>query len=160
MRCSKDTELELKHLLVDRQTELAILTKAHESEVTRLKREKDLQINELNREVATARKAYEPVAEKYKSVELAKAQQEESDVKIRALAVAPGRPIGRRTSLDTLVALVVGLMLSVLLAFVLEYAQSISLAESSQREIDLSPSPTPGLELDSPSLPRAKLAGH
>jgi len=95
----KDTALELKHLLVDRQTELAVFTKAHESEVTRLKREKDFQINESSREVAAARKAYEPVAEKYKSVELAKAQLEESDVRIRALAVAPGRPIGRRTSL-------------------------------------------------------------
>lgn len=156
----KDTELELKHLLVDRKTELAVLTKAHESEVTRLKREKDFQINESNREVAAARRAYEPVAEKYKSVELAKVQLEESDVKIRALAVAPGRPIGRRTSLNTPVALVVGFMLSVLLAFVLEYAQSISLTESPQAEIDISPSPTPGLELDSPSPRQANLAGH
>ena len=152
--------MELKHLLVDRQTELAVFTKAHESEVTRLKREKDFQINESNREVAAARKAYEPVAEKYKSVELAKAQLEESDVRSRALAVAPGRPIGRRTSFNTLVALVVGFMLSVLLAFLLEYAQSILLSESPQREIDISPSPMPGLELDSPSAIRANLAGH
>ena len=150
----------LKHLLVDRQAELEILQKTHHGEMTRLNRGKDFQINESNREVAAARKAYEPVAERYKSVELAKAQLEESDVKIRALAVAPGRPIGRRTSLNTLVALVVGFLLFVLLAFVLEYAQSISLTESPQREIDISPSPTPGLELDSPSPRQANLAGH
>ena len=63
--------------------------------------------------------------------------QEEPDVKIGALAVAPGRPAARRTSLNTLIALVVGFTLSVLLAFLLEYVQSISVTASSKREIEV-----------------------
>ena len=67
--------------------------------------------------------------------------------------------MGRRTSLNSLIALVVGFMMSVMLAFVLEYAQSISLTESSGRDVQVSPSRSPGLELDSPSATRRKLAG-
>jgi len=155
----KDRELELNNLLADSQAELEILHKTHESEMTRLEREKAFQVTELFREVDAARRAYEPVAERYRSIELTSVQQG-PDVKIAAVAVAPGRPAARRTSLNTLIALMVGFMLFVQLAFVLEYAQSISLTESPQREIDISPSPTPGLELDSPSPRHANLAGH
>ena len=68
--------------------------------------------------------------------------------------------MGRNTILNTLMALVVGFMLSVMLAFVLEYAQSVSVAESSERELEASPSGTPGFELDSPTATHRKLAGR
>ena len=56
-------------------------------------------------------------------------------------------------------ALVVGFMLSVMLAFVLEYTQSILLVESSDRKIEASLSGTPGFESGSPSASRRQLAG-
>jgi len=145
----KDRELELNNLLADRQVRLANLQKTDESEMTRLRRESDFQVNELTREVDAARRGYESVAEKYRNVELAKVQ-EEPDVKIGALAVAPGRPAARRTSLNTLIALVVGFTLSVLLAFLLEYVQSISVTASSKREIEVPSSRSPGFGLDPP----------
>jgi len=56
---------------------------------------------------------------------------------------------------------VVGLMLSVMLAFVLEYAQTISLTDPLEREIDIPPSRSPEYELDSPSTTtHRKLAGR
>ena len=156
---NKDSALELKDLKNERQAELEILQKTYASEMSRLRRERDFQENELTREVNAARRAYEPVAENYRNVELAKVQQQPY-VKIGALAVAPGRPLARRTGLNTLIALVVGFMLSVMLAFVFEYAQSMSLTDSSEREIKVSSSRSPEYELDSPSTTHRKLAGR
>jgi len=156
----KDRELELSNLMVDGQAELEILKKTQNSEMTLLEGERDFAVNELNREIYVAQRTYEPVVAKHRSIELAKVQ-EEPDVKIGALAVAPGLPIGRKgTSLNTLMALLVGFMMSVMLVFVLEYAQSISLFESSEGRVQASPSGTPGLELESPSATHRKLAGR
>jgi len=147
---------------VDGQAELEILKKTQKSEMTLLERERDFSVSELNREIYVARRIYEPVAakyERYRSLELAKVQAE-PDVKIGALAVAPGLPIGQRSaSLNTFIALVVGFMLSVMLAFVLEYAQSISLTDSSERERKVLRTQSLGFETDSPSATRRKLAG-
>ncbi len=158
----KDRELELNNLIVDGQAELDILKKTQKSEMTLLERERDFSVNELKREIYVARRIYEPVAAKYEiygSVELTEVQ-EEPDVKIAALAVAPGRPMARRTSLNTLMALLAGLMLSVMLAFVLEYAQSISLTDFSERAIAVPSSQNPELKLDSSSTTHHKLAGR
>ena len=155
----KDRESELNNLLAERQSQLEMVKKTSNNEMTLLEREKDFNVDGLTREKNAAQVTYETLAKQYESARLAK-MEEEPDVKIGALAIVPERPMARRTGLNTLLALVVGLMLSVLLAFVLEYAQSISLTQPPQREIDISPSLTPGLELDSPSAVHPKLAGH
>ena len=154
----KDREMELKSLVLNRQAESEILKKTYNNEMTLQKRERDFEVNGLTREKNAALATYGTLAKKYESAQLAEVE-EEPDVKIGALAVAPERPMARRTRLNTLIALVVGFMLTVMLAFVLEYAQSISLTDSPEREIEVSPSQTPGLALDSPSATRPKLAG-
>jgi len=114
----KNREWELNNLLAKGQAQLEILRKEYNGEIALLEREKDFNVDGLTREKDAARVTYESLAEKYESARLAKVE-EEPDVKIGALAVAPGRPMARRTRLITLIALVAGFMLSVMLAFVL-----------------------------------------
>jgi len=156
----KDRELELNNLMVERQAQLGNLERGRDSETILVERERDFYVDGLTREKDAAQVTYETLAEQYESARLAKVE-EEPDVKIGALAVAPERPMARRTRLNTLIALVVGFMLSVMLAFVFEYAQSISLTDSSHREIKVPLSRSPEIELDSPSTTtHRKLAGR
>ncbi len=78
--------------------------------------------------------------------------------RLRVPDFVPQGFIGYRLGEDQIVRL--GLMLSVMLAFVLEYAQTMSLTDSPEREIEISPSRSPEYELDSPSTTHRKLAGR
>ncbi len=68
--------------------------------ITLVERERDFYVDGLTRERDAAQATYETLAEKYESARLAKVE-EEPDVKIGALAVAPQRPIRPRTMLNT-----------------------------------------------------------
>ena len=110
----------LKKAAAERETRRAILQANRNTETSLLKREADLEIARRARESQNAKKTYGTLAGKFQEAMLAHAEQD-PDVKVGSLAVLPLRPVGPRTSLNTLVALTLGLFLSVGLAFVVEF---------------------------------------
>lgn len=113
----------LTRLILSKELELEKLKREKETALALLRRERDFRVSELKREVESLRGTYSTLAQKYEVARLAKAE-EDPDVKVWGYAVAPKSPIRTRTMLNTAVALVTGLMLSVMLAFLLEYLQS------------------------------------
>lgn len=114
---------ELTQLILSKELELEKLKREKETALALLRRERDFRVSELKREVESLRGTYSTLAQKYEVARLAKAE-EDPDVKVWGYAVAPERPVRPRTMLNTEIALVAGLMLSVMLAFLLEYLQS------------------------------------
>jgi len=118
----EDRKLALTNLLADREQELRSLKKRHEVEIAQLQRQRDEEVEALTRDAETARAAYATVAETNESSRLA-SLEEESEVRIWAPAIAPHRPLPSRMMLNVVTALVVGLILSILLAFLIEQVQ-------------------------------------
>jgi capsular polysaccharide biosynthesis protein len=135
----KDRELGLKSLQLEGEAQLEIMKREFEINVARLEREKGLLIDQLEREILSVRVTYQNLAGRYETAKLAKADVE-SDVKVGALAVKPNLPMAKNTRFNVLTGLGVGFILSVMLAFVLEYVQLISLTVSAERKLEGSPS--------------------
>ncbi len=127
-------------LLLTKQMELTRLTRNRDTELTLLKREQAFKVGQLQREVDNSQTAFKTLAEKWEVAKLAQAEQAQ-DVKIGARAVAPRRAVSPRPLLNAAIGLVVGLMLSVVLAFVAEFVQTGSLSEQTPDERSSSFSP-------------------
>ena len=104
--------LELTRLREQRALELSRLTSQKEFEAGAFKRDEDLEISVLTRERGIASATFGLIAQKYESVRLAKSEQE-TDVKIGALALRPEAPVSKYT--QTKIA--TGLLAAFLLAF-------------------------------------------
>ena len=119
---TKDRELELNDLRAERDEQLVALRKAHEQEMGQLQRSRNLEVEALGREALTTKTAYSALAAKHQSAQLAR-MEEESHVRIGASAIAPQWPSRPRTALNVATALVVGLILSMLFALLVEHVQ-------------------------------------
>jgi polysaccharide biosynthesis transport protein len=125
----QDAELrQLNRLILTKNAELQRLTRERDTQLALLKREREYQVTDLGREVTTSRDSFKTLAEKWEEARLAQAEQDE-DIKIGALAVEPGDPVSPRPMLYVAAALALGLMLSVVLAFVVEFIGSGALSE-------------------------------
>jgi uncharacterized protein involved in exopolysaccharide biosynthesis len=118
----------LNRLILTKNAELQRLTRERDTQLALLKREREYQVTDLGREVTTSRDSFKTLAEKWEEARLAQAEQDE-DIKIGALAVEPGDPVSPRPMLYVAAALALGLMLSVVLAFVVEFIGSGALSE-------------------------------
>jgi polysaccharide biosynthesis transport protein len=125
----QDAELrELNRLILTKDAELQRLTRERDTQLTLLNREREFQVADRSREVETSREAFKGLAEKWEEARLAGAEQDE-DIKIGALAVEPRNPVSPRPLLYTAVAFAVGLMLSLMLAFLVEFVGTGALGE-------------------------------
>ncbi len=115
-------------LLLDKQLELERLTRGKSTELALLTRERDFKVEQLRREVENSQTSFKNLAEKWEVAKLAQVE-EEQDVKIGARAVAPRHAVSPRPLLNAAIGLVVGLMLSTVLAFVAEFVGTGSLSE-------------------------------
>ncbi|MFQ5740467.1 MAG: GumC family protein [Acidobacteriota bacterium] len=160
----KTRELNLKRLVQDRALDLKVLTDKRASEegieekrkknaIAEFERERDTEVQKSTRETEDVKSVYEVLAPKYEMARLAESE-EESDVKIGALAVVPERPIGPRVLFNTAAALAVGFMLSLMWAFVAEYTQSFPAIDSQSTGTGLPP--TRGLGLESEQVPESR----
>ena len=116
---------ELNRLIENQETAFRTLERRHFAELASLKREHDLRTGELKRDVASFQRTFKTLSEKHESARLAKAE-ESSDIEIGMSAAAADRPVGPRPVLNISIAMTVGLMLFVGLAFVIEFARSFS----------------------------------
>ena len=82
----------------------------------------------LSREVEGSKKTFATLSEQWESARLAQAEVDQ-DVKIGSLAVAPELPVSPRPLLNTAIAVVVGFMLAIMLAFILEFVQRGSFSD-------------------------------
>ena len=104
--------LELTRLREQRALELSRLRSQKGFEADAFQRDEDLELSALARERQTASATFGLIAQKYESVRLAKSEQE-TDVKIGALALRPEAPVSQYT--QTKIA--IGLLAAFLLAF-------------------------------------------
>ena len=104
--------LELTRLREQRALELSRLTSQRELKVGAFLRDENLDLSALTREQQTASATYGLIAQKYESVRLAKSEQE-TDVKIGALALRPEAPVSKYTQAK----IAIGLLAAFLLAF-------------------------------------------
>ena len=104
--------LELTRLRHQRALELSRLTSQKELQVGAFLRDENLDLSALTREQQTASATYGLIAQKYESVRLAKSEQE-TDVKIGALALRPEAPVSKHTQAK----IAIGLLAAFLLAF-------------------------------------------
>lgn len=116
---------QLNELILTKSLELRELERARDLELTLAKRERDFEVEQLQREVDKARATFSTLAEKWEAARLTQAE-EEQDLKIGAYATEPLEPVSPRPLLNTAIALAVGLMLSVMGAFVGEFLNSES----------------------------------
>ncbi len=114
-----DRAMELKALLEDRVAQRAILEKTRDAESGRLQRGRDLEAERLTREIADLQGVYAAVAPRYQAAQLAQLQTE-PDVKIATPAIAPQRATRPSIALNVITGLVVGLILSALLALLVQ----------------------------------------
>ena len=128
---TKDREVELKTLSEEGISGLALLEKTKDSEIGLLKREAGYQTERLRRERDNTKVAHASLATKYESARLAEVEESE-DVKIGAYAERPDFPVGPRTQLNTMIAAVIGLVMSVLLAFFLGYIETVAVPKSAK----------------------------
>ena len=104
--------LELIRLRQQRALELSRLTSQKGLKVGAFLRDENLDLSALTREQQTASATYGLIAQKYESVRLAKSEQE-TDVKIGALALHPEAPVSKHTQAK----IAIGLLAAFLLAF-------------------------------------------
>ena len=114
--------LELTRLRQQRALELSRLTSQRELKVGAFLRDENLDLSALTREQQTASATYGLIAQKYESVRLAKSEQE-TDVKIGALALRPEAPVSKHTQAK----IAIGLLAAFLLAF---FGAAVSVALS------------------------------
>ncbi len=93
------------------------LQRDRQRELDRLRRERDQRLAQLDLEIKFQRGAFEVLAENFNQARLARAEEEVRDVRVAAAAVPPDLPLPRNTVPKLIVALVVGGLAGLLLAF-------------------------------------------
>ncbi len=141
-RLLKQREAGLETLKRSRETELKVLEAARKAEHAELERRRDVELaeaerlrqietEEIYRELQTSRASHQALAQKFEAARLAKAE-EGQDIHIGAFAVPPKYPVSPRPLLYAAVALVLGGMVSVVVAFSLEFLSTGRLGESAE----------------------------
>lgn len=92
----------------------------HDQEAEQLRRQRDFDVEQLNREVEDLQGVYAAVAPKYQEAQLAQIRTEPY-VKIATPAITPQRATRPSTLLNVVTGLFVGLILSTLLALLIQY---------------------------------------
>jgi len=115
-----DRATDLKLLLETREAERKILEKTRDDETGRLRRQRDFEVERLTREIEDLQGVYATVAPKYQAAQLAQLQTEPY-VKIATPAIAPQRATRPNALLNFVNGCVVGLILSALLALLVQY---------------------------------------
>jgi capsular polysaccharide biosynthesis protein len=129
----KDRELELFALLKNRElgldtlekeqsTRLNVLQAARERDMSALARQRSFEVGDLEKRYDATQRDLIALTQRYDNARMAK-DEEEIGVKMGMLAVAPEAPIKPRILFNTAVAFMIGLMTSVVVAFLAEYAK-------------------------------------
>jgi chain length determinant protein EpsF len=105
-------------VLRQREAELRAAVAAQKTRVLELNRARD-ELGPLLKELETAQRAYDAASARFSQTRI-EAQSEQSDVSVLNPAVAPTEPAGPRVLLNTLVAFLLGTVLGVGLALLLE----------------------------------------
>jgi chain length determinant protein EpsF len=105
-------------VLRQREAELAAAVAAQKTRVLELNRARD-ELGPLLKELETAQRAYDAASQRFSQTRI-EAQSEQSDVSVLNPAVTPTEPSGPRVLLNTLVAFLLGTVLGVGLALLLE----------------------------------------
>jgi succinoglycan biosynthesis transport protein ExoP len=105
-------------VLRQRAAELAAAVAAQKTRVLELNRARD-ELGPLLKELETAQRAYDAASQRFSQTRI-EAQSEQSDVSVLNPAVTPTEPSGPRVLLNTLVAFLLGTVLGVGLALLLE----------------------------------------
>jgi chain length determinant protein EpsF len=105
-------------VLRQRETELRAAVAAQKTRVLELNRARD-ELGPLLKELETAQRAYDAASQRFSQTRI-EAQSEQSDVSVLNPAVAPTEPSGPRVLLNTLIAFLLGTVLGVGLALLLE----------------------------------------
>ncbi len=120
------TQIEdLNRMIENQETAFRTLERHRFTELASLRRERDFRTGELKRDVVNLKRTFNTLSEKYESARLAKAE-ESSDIQLGMSAIANGKPVRPRTVLNTAIALAIGLVLCIGLAFIIEFARSFS----------------------------------
>jgi chain length determinant protein EpsF len=105
-------------VLRQREAELRAAVAAQKTRVLELNRARD-ELGPLLKELDSAQRAYDAASQRFSQTRI-EAQSEQSDISVLNPAVAPTEPSGPRTLLNTLVAFMLGTVLGVGLALLLE----------------------------------------
>jgi chain length determinant protein EpsF len=105
-------------VLRQREAELRAAVAAQKTRVLELNRARD-ELGPLLKELETAQRAYDAASARFSQTRI-EAQSEQSDVSVLNPAVAPTEPSGPRVLLNTLIAFMLGTVLGVGLALLLE----------------------------------------
>jgi chain length determinant protein EpsF len=105
-------------VLRQREAELSAAVAAQKTRVLELNRARD-ELGPLLKELETAQRAYDAASQRFSQTRI-EAQSEQSDVSVLNPAVAPTEPSGPRVLLNTLIAFLLGTVLGVGLALLLE----------------------------------------
>jgi chain length determinant protein EpsF len=105
-------------VLRQREVELRAAVAAQKTRVLELNRARD-ELGPLLKELETAQRAYDAASQRFSQTRI-EAQSEQSDVSVLNPAVAPTEPSGPRVLLNTLIAFLLGTVLGVGLALLLE----------------------------------------
>jgi len=117
-----DRAADLDSLLDDREAQKRILEKSRDEETARIQRERDFEVGQLESEVEDLQGVYAAVAPKYQEAQLAQFRNVPA-VRIAAPAIAPQRATRPSTLLNAFTASVIGLILSILVALLVEYVR-------------------------------------
>jgi chain length determinant protein EpsF len=105
-------------VLRQREAELRAAVAAQKTRVLELNRARD-ELGPLLKELETAQRAYDAASQRFSQTRI-EAQSEQSDVSVLNPAVTPTEPSGPRVLLNTLIAFLLGTVLGVGLALLLE----------------------------------------
>ncbi|TFW35996.1 chain length determinant protein EpsF [Massilia horti] len=105
-------------VLRQREAELRAALAEQKAKVLELNRTRD-ELGPLLKELDSAQRAYDAASQRFSQTRI-EAQSEQSDVSVLNPAVAPTEPSGPRVLLNTLVAFLIGTVLGVGVAFLLE----------------------------------------
>lgn len=130
----KNRDLLYQNLVEDRKSRLAVLERTRDYEIAELKRQREFEMTQLTRERDSTKSTYTTLAAKYEAAQLARAE-ENQDVRIGAFAVPPASPVKPQPLLNTAVAFAVGLMMSLMLAFVVEFIESVDLTGTGEKQL-------------------------
>ncbi len=119
-------EASLFKLKEQRNLESTALDRERKSELDSITREQDVKLGQLKQDVAQQRNLYENLAKNYNQAMLAKAQQEDEDVRLGAAAVPPDSPQSRGLVMKSVLAAFLGGLLALLIALVHDVVASVT----------------------------------
>jgi succinoglycan biosynthesis transport protein ExoP len=120
-------------VLRQREAELRAAVAAQKTRVLELNRARD-ELGPLLKELDSAQRAYDAASQRFSQTRI-EAQSEQSDISVLNPAVAPVEPAGPRVLLNTLIAFLLGTVLGVGLALLLELLNRPIRAASDMKEM-------------------------